>query len=157
MRIASDLTIFAFVGFWAFVGGTWIYNHASTSTDFMNPRIVGDDTVHTGSVIRIEYDIVRYRDCRLDIGRYMERESDGREYLIQFVNQVITADSPPHIRPSGYNAQVPVELTTDRYKVFSRVRYHCSWLDEIDQRTVNMPGVYINVIGIDPSKSEQPK
>lgn len=133
----------------------WIINTFTSSTEFLNPHLVEPQSkepllasvsnYQPGSLVLVEYDVIRHRDCTLEISRLMQRESDKREFLIQFVTQSVSADVPPFPRPSGYKAKIPEDLPPDTYKLFSRVRYYCNGLDWLWPRFKNMPPVTLTV------------
>jgi len=148
----------------------WAINTFTLSTKFENPRVVGSDTYRVGDTIRLAYEVTRYRDCKLDIGRYVRRSRDRREVLMQSLTQIVPAgnpaiirydnegkmytipdNSPPRPLPSGYVAIIPAGLlnpgeTRVDADVFSRGQYTCKGLDWLWPRIVDMEAVKIVVV-----------
>lgn len=111
----------------------FLQNTLFVSTEFRDPKTDKQEYM-AGDVMSVTYTVYRHRDCNLEISRLVERVSDRREYLVQLVTQVIRRDDPVFPRPSGYRVQIPLELTTDDYDVFTRVRYYCNGLDYVIPR-----------------------
>jgi len=143
--------LFLFV---AYLGVCAYENKFQPSTTFQNPRVNGPLDYKAGGVIEIDYEVTRFRSCKLEVSRLVRRKFDYREFQIQFVVQPITADVPPYPRPSYYVAVLPMDLATGQYDVFSRVQYFCNVLDYIIPRLTDMEPVTINVEGI--SLNERP-
>lgn len=134
--------------FVTYLGYCLYQNSFNKSTVFINPWINGPTMVMAGDVVEVNYHVIRNKSCKLEISRLVRRQSDQREFQIQFVVQPITADDPPFARPSYYRAQLPPELSSDRYYIFSRVQYFCNVMDYLKTRVTDMPGVEIMVEGI---------
>lgn len=147
-RIAADLVLaLLFI-----VGGIFFYTWAtrvSPPTEFFNPTTDRAEYSY-GDYIRVDYIVVRHvKSCRLEIARYIVQHSVPRERIINYEQQPIKSDDPTFRRPSHYIAKLPDDIPTDDYNVFSRVRYHCDWLDEIPQfsRVTDMMSTTIHIRG----------
>lgn len=146
-RVLVDMLLLVPIGCIALVGWWFFENVFLKSTAFVD-AYTDKEQYTVGEVMSVEYRIVRYRDCRLEISRLMERTTDRREYQVQFLMQVIKADDPPFYRPGGYRVQVPLELTTGDYDVYSRVRYYCNGLDYLYPRYLITGKVRVRVLGL---------
>lgn len=132
-------TIFAVFGFW------WFENHFEKSTVFENPHVLGPWVLKPGDNLSVRYDVIRYKSCKLEIGRFIRRGLDSREVLMQSVVQNIVAN-PGRRRVSGYDAEIPKGIlnpgeTCIAAEAFSKVQYFCNGLDWAVSRVVDMEPV----------------
>jgi hypothetical protein len=146
MRVFADIMLLipmACIGFFVY---WWVENHFTKATD-VSSITTDKDTYHAGDIVHVTMIVHRYKTCKIELTRVVERPSDRREYVAQLVEQQIIADDPVIDREWSYMFQVPPELRTGDYILFSRVRYLCNGLDYVWPRVVVTPSVLLHIIG----------
>ena len=138
--MAANVCCIALVLYW------WFANTFLPTTEMRDPMV--DKTEYTaGDVMEFTAHVYRHRSCRIESRRIMEREDDGREYLVQFVTQEFLADDPVFPRVNTFRIPIPIELRSGRYDIYTRVRYFCNGLDFIIPRFMTTPKVNVYVTG----------
>lgn len=166
-RLIANVAIFAMYLCVLVLAYWYVTNEFTESTKFSNPRIAkvlrpaanGPEEVppdvwkrserhavaRPGYFIELNYEVTRFRACKLEISRLMENRDQRREYQVQYVVQSFEADKPPKPRPSGFRVQVLPEIPPGEYVLFPRVRYYCNGLDWLVPRYKVMAEVQVTV------------
>lgn len=140
VAMAAPILSMGLIGYW------WFVNTFLPTTEMF--EIVTDKTTYmVGEIAEVTTKVRRYRACRIESRRTMERVSDRREYLVQVVSQEFEADKPIYDRPAGFRFQIPYELTTGDYYLYTRVRYFCNGLDLLAPRYNSTPKTTVHIIG----------
>lgn len=125
----------------------WAQNTFTKSTEVSGLQLSKSEYM-AGEIVRADYFVTRHRDCRLEIIRILERVSDKRDVQIQTTTQLVRADDPPIKRPAAFKAQLPIELSSGYYDLYSRVRFFCNGLDYLVPRYMTTPRVRIYIKAI---------
>jgi hypothetical protein len=95
-----------------------------------NHHIISNGPYYPGSTVIEEFDIIRYRDCTLDIGRYLEKIGGDREYRVEFSIGHIIGDAP-FVHRRTVKIIIPEFIDSGHYRLFARIRYTCNGYDLI--------------------------
>lgn len=118
------------------------------SHDWMKPTLPEGDKTQVGKPVRVDFKVRSRDECTLEITRYADR-SNASGGIIQlpalaFERKHIRA--APEIRSSFFVVTFPQGTEPGDYRIFSRVRSDCSWLDRLWPRVTDTPSVAITVV-----------
>lgn len=156
--VVLTISLFALLGVFAF---WWYQNNFEPSTKFEDAYVAGPWVLKPGDNVSIRYNVTRYKDCKLEIGRFVRRGLDRREVLMQSVVQNIVA-SPRTKRLSGYDAEIPKGILNPGEscvfaEAFSKVQYFCNGLDYARSRVVDMEPVPLVICATEADKMKWDK
>lgn len=126
--------------------GAYVFYLRMPSNDWMTPTVEGSDQVRVGQTVRVNFKVRSNRDCTLDLTRYMEQRTSTGVVLypvLKFERKVIK--SQDEVRNSFFAVVIP-EAPPGQYRLFSRIKDDCSWLDRIWPRVVDTTPVEITVV-----------
>jgi hypothetical protein len=123
----------------------WFYeNHYLPSSSFTDGHIEGTNEVKPGSIIRIRFEVTRYRTCAIEIQRLIENLATREEIQLQRVLISFVGTGEPF--QQEYRIEVPREIKPGSYKIYNRVRYYCNPLDYIAPRIITSGELPLTVL-----------